>query len=302
MAISFALSEVVALAVESFCYGIYFALFGSSVKLLLNKRKTITGAGTLLALAGVFVVLITWHVVLDAVRMVNAFRNNEETQAGNLYYGNVASSLSLIKTSVYLAVTILFDGFILHRCFIIWERNLLVILLPFLIFLSDIGTGIASVQGLSGIATGDSVFLARQEKIAKSFFSSTVAVNGLCSLLIAYRVWLRQNPVRDSRKAFTLSREGAIIIESAAIYFVTLICLIATWTSESNAYNVFLDAASPIIGVAFTLIVIRMGNLAIDPTHISMQGMGDPIPEDTRSVAGSMTKEPLPQSEGHAAV
>jgi hypothetical protein len=42
------------------------------------------------------------------------------------------------------------------------------------------GTGIASVQGLSGLAEGDSVFIAKQEKIAKSFFSSTITVNGLC--------------------------------------------------------------------------------------------------------------------------
>jgi len=42
-----------------------------------------------------------------------------------------------------------------------------------------------------------------------------------------------------------------------------------------------------------------MGHLATEATHISMQGMGDPIPEDNRS---SIVKEPLPQSEGHAAV
>ena len=33
-----------------------------------------------------------------------------------------------------------------------------------------------------------------------------------------------------------------------------------------------------------------------------MQGMGQPIPEDNRSIAGSMVKEPLPQSEAHSAV
>ncbi|KAI9434118.1 hypothetical protein BJY52DRAFT_1422542, partial [Lactarius psammicola] len=181
MAISFSLSEVVALAVESFCYGIYFALFGSSVKVLFSKRKTISGAMPLLGLAGAFAVLITWHVITDAVRMVYAFKNSQVPIGGDLYFANVASALSLIKTSLYLVITILFDGFILHRCWIIWDRSLVVILLPFLIFLADIGTGIAAVEGLSGLTRGDSVFIAKQEKISKSFFSSTVAVNGLCS-------------------------------------------------------------------------------------------------------------------------
>jgi len=297
MAIDFALSEVVALAIESFCYGIYFALFGSSVKVLYHKRKTIAGAMPMLGLASAFAILISWHVITDAVRLVYAFKNSQTEIGGDLYYANVASSLSLVKTAVYLIITILFDGFILHRCWIIWDRNCYVVVLPFLIFLADIGTGIASIQGLSGLSKGDSVFIAKQEKIAKSFFSSTVAVNGLCSLLIAYRVWYRQTPVRDSRRSFSLSKEAAIIVESAGLYFVTLICLISTYTRSDNAFNVFLDMAAPVIGIAFTLIILRMGNLATDPTHISMQGMGDPIPDDHRSVTGSMVKESVPQSE-----
>jgi len=299
MAIDFALSELVALAVESFCYGIYFALFGGSVRLLYSKRKTIGNAMPLIGLASVFAILITWHIITDAVRLVNAFKHSQLPIGGDLYYANLASALSLIKTALYLVITILFDGFILHRCWIIWDRNCLVVVLPFLIFLADIGTGIASIQGLSGIAKGDSVFIAKQEKIAKSFFSSTVAVNGLCSLLIAYRVWVRQNPVRDSRKAFTLSKEAVIIVESAGIYFVTLICLISTYTRQSNAFNVFLDMASPIIGLSFSLIITRIGKLSTEATHISMQGMNDPIAEDNHSIAGSMAKASLPHSEAH---
>lgn len=80
MAIDFALSEVVALAIESFCFGesfplgvtppfplylqglagIYFALFGSSVKVLYHKRKTISGAMPMLGLACLFAGLISW--------------------------------------------------------------------------------------------------------------------------------------------------------------------------------------------------------------------------------------------------
>jgi len=234
--------------------------------------------------------------------LVNAFKSSQQEIGGDIYYSHLDSSLSLVKTALYLVITILFDGFILHRCWIIWDRNCYVTILPFLIFLADIGTGIASIQGLSGLAKGDSVFIAKQEKIAKSFFSSTVAVNGLCSLLIAYRVWARQNPIRNSRKAFSLAKEAAIVVESAGIYFVTLICLISTYTRENNSFNVFLDMASPVIGIAFTLIILRMGNLATEATHISMEGMGEPVPDENRSVAGSMVKEPLPQSEAHVGV
>jgi len=177
---------------------------------------------------------------------------------------------------------------------VVWDRNILVMLLPFIVWLADIGsytslevsmnecpliksgfagTGIASLQGLSGLTKGDSVFIQKQEKITKSFLSSTVAVNGLCTrsyllpfqhfscspriilpplaillartvVLIAYRLWTRQATMRDSRKAFGLTREAAIMAESGAIYSITLILIIATYASKSNSFNVFLDMVS----------------------------------------------------------
>lgn len=56
--------------------------------------------------------------------------------------------------------------------------------------------------------------------------------------------------MRDSRKAFGLTREARIMAESGAIYAVTVILIIATYTRDSNSFNVFLDMASPVIGVA----------------------------------------------------
>jgi len=302
MTISFSLSELVALSVESFFFGIYFTLFGSSIRVLLSKRKTITGTASLLALAGTLGVLITWHVLTDAVRLVYAFKRDTEPVGPDLYYANVSSALSLIKTSLYLITTILFDAFILHRCFVVWDRNFLVVLLPFLVFLADIGTGVAAVEGLAQLTKGDSVFIQKQEKITKSFLSSTVAVNGLCTLLIAYRLWTRQNTMRDARKAFSFTKEARIFAESGAIYSVTMILVIATYASDSNSFNVFLDMASPVIGVAFSLIVNRLIADATEATHISMQGMGAPIPEENRSIAGSVVKEAFPPSDAHAAV
>jgi len=159
-------------------------LFGSSIKVLLNKRKTISGTTPLLAVAGVLGILITWvsvshantllsgdgshrvifpppfprqHIITDGVRTVYAFKQDQVPLGSDLYYANVASALSLIKTSLYLVITIIFDAFIvsfriqyaircqpnsprqLHRCFVVWDRNLLVILLPFIVWLADIG-------------------------------------------------------------------------------------------------------------------------------------------------------------------
>jgi hypothetical protein len=63
-------------------------------------------------------------------------------------------------------------------------------------------------------------------------------------VLIAYRLWTRQGTIRDSRKAFGLTREARIMAESGAIYAITVILIIATYTTQSNSFNVFLDVVS----------------------------------------------------------
>jgi hypothetical protein len=65
-------------------------------------------------------------------------------------------------------------------------------------------------------------------------------------VLIAYRLWTRQGTLRDARRAFGLTREAAIMAESGALYSITAILIIATFTSKSNSFNVFLDMVSDI--------------------------------------------------------
>ena len=52
------------------------------------------------------------HVLTDGIRAVYAFKRDQVPLGSDLYYANVASSLSLIKTALYLVITIIFDAFI----------------------------------------------------------------------------------------------------------------------------------------------------------------------------------------------
>jgi hypothetical protein len=63
---------------------------------------------------------------------------------------------------------------------------------------------------------------------------------------------MRQDFLQESRKAFGLTREATIIAESGAVYSITLILLIATYASNSNSFNVFLDMVGSELGFTFT--------------------------------------------------
>ncbi|KAI0787091.1 hypothetical protein BC629DRAFT_1514830 [Irpex lacteus] len=276
MAISFSLAEVVGLATEAFMFGIFFILLIQSLILLYRRRKSLKSFLPVTSLAVLLAILITWHILIDAVRLVFAFKSSQIAEGADLFYANAASTLSVMKTAVYLVITVAFDAFMLYRCFIAWNYNIAVVILTTVVYLADIGTGIASTHGLASLKSADTVFVVQLGRITKSFFSTTLAVNGICTLLIAYRVWERQRFGRDARVAFNLTRDLIIIAESGMLYTTNLVVVVSLYAAQSNVFNVFLDMASPIIGVAFCLIVLRTTKAMEEgPTHISMKNMNE---------------------------
>ncbi|KAI0063029.1 hypothetical protein BV25DRAFT_496880 [Artomyces pyxidatus] len=256
--LTFSGSEIVALCLESAVYGLYTSLFVTCIQVLL-KRRTPSGINVRLILVSfILFALITWHVVIDAIRLVLAFTESQTTHGADLYYSDVKALLGTMKTSVYLVTTVVSDLFILYRCYVVWNAKWSVIILPALLYIADCGTGIAAVYTVTLIST-DVYFNDRQEQVTNSFFSCTLALNAVCTGLIAFRIWWTQRLNRDTKISSNLSHVTMILIESGSIYLVSLIFLVATYSAHSLVFNIFLDLISPIIGVVFSLIIVRVG-------------------------------------------
>jgi len=199
--------------------------------------------------------------------------------------------LSVMKTSVYLVETLASDLFILYRCYVVWNSNLLVIVLPVLLYIADAGTGIAAVYTLSQLTQKQSPeFSLEQERITNSFFSCTLAVNSVCTGLIAFRIWRTQRQTRDAKMGANLSHVSIIVIESGAIYLTVLACNVAAFVLKSNMFNIFLDMTSPIIGIVFTLIIVRVGRgVSSEDTRRTMQSISLSMPSKTSGANTSRT-------------
>ncbi|KAI0056487.1 hypothetical protein BV25DRAFT_1813905 [Artomyces pyxidatus] len=241
---TFSLSEIVALCLESILYGVYVVLFISCIKVLLKKRTDSGPNMRLLIVSCSLFVLITWHEVIDAVRLVFSFADSQTTLGADAYYDDATATLSVVKTAVYLVETIVSDLFILYRCYIVWNANWPVVILPILLYIADCGTGIAAVYTLTLIST-NALFNAKQEKITNSFFSCTLALNAICTGLIAFRIWWSQHQNRETKVSSNLNHVTIILVESGAIYLVTLILLVATYSAKAVVFNIFLDIVRP---------------------------------------------------------
>ncbi|KAF8261168.1 hypothetical protein EI94DRAFT_1833463 [Lactarius quietus] len=280
-ALSFSSSELLALCCESVLYGVYLVLFADCVKVLIKKRRRRAGGNLRLILISVTLfMLITWHEFLDCIRLYLAYKNSETNTGADKYYFNVTSTLSVMKTSVYLVETLASDLFILYRCYVVWNSNIFVIVLPVLLYFADMATGIAAVYTLSLIKpTSSAEFSLEQERITNSFFSCTLAVNSVCTGLIAFRIWRTQRQTRDAKMGANLTHVSVIVIESGAIYLSVLAANVAAFVLKSNMFNIFLDMTSPIIGIVFSLIIVRVGRgISTEDTRRTMQSISLSMP------------------------
>jgi hypothetical protein len=259
MPLTFASAELIALSLEAVLYGLYVSLFAGCVSVLYNKRRRRGGGNyRLILVSTTLFVLITWHLVLDVVRLYLAFHGSETNEGADLYYVNVTSTASIMKTAVYLLETIVSDLFILYRCYIVWNASIPIVILPVILYIADIATGIWSTYTLSRVGQ-NIVFNQKQERITNSFFACTLALNAVCTGLIAFRIWRTQKHTRDAKMGSNLVQVSIIVIESGAIYLSALTCLVATYATNSISFNIFLDMTSPIIGIVFSLIIVRIG-------------------------------------------
>ena len=159
------------------------------------------------------------HQIIDAIRLYFAYQGAQVQDSADLYYDNVTSMLSIMKTSVFLVETVVSDLFIVRLKSPLLAKRLAESGSPHLVIsvlyrleceLPDHGSsspsvpcrhryvprmgsqrrsthstrlpamGIAAVYTLSLIGT-NTVFNNEQQRISNSFFSCTLALNTVCT-------------------------------------------------------------------------------------------------------------------------
>jgi hypothetical protein len=147
---SFASAEIISLGLEGILYGkrityheshptrthigIYLMLFFACLTVIHSKRQEggMQDANyKLLATSAVLFVLITWvslqvsaqvlhsddtfkHMAIDIVRLYMAYQHPTTLEA-DIYYSNNPAVLSVMKTAVYLAMTLIWDAFMVSE-------------------------------------------------------------------------------------------------------------------------------------------------------------------------------------------
>ncbi|KAJ7598600.1 hypothetical protein C8J56DRAFT_169867 [Mycena floridula] len=246
--------KLVAIVLQCFLYGMYFSIFLNTTWTLLKKRPL---GKTMLAISLLIFIIATMHVVVNSVRIIRAFVVYADAPGGpGAFFNQLAETTEMLGSSLYVLQTLVGDAVVLYRCYLVWERNILVVALPFLLLLGSTATGIGILNAFEKVGKAE-IFASELSRWIISFFSMTFATNVICTALVAYRVWVI-NKTRMSFRVRKIRSALLLVVESGALYSATLMVLLILYTSESWFQYVIIDAVSPIVGIVFSLIIYRI--------------------------------------------
>ncbi|KAK0493877.1 hypothetical protein EDD18DRAFT_1464663 [Armillaria luteobubalina] len=247
-------SAYVAAYLSTFLYGAYVVVACHCSLVLYHRYKTKRPHKYLLGTHIALFLLIAWRCTTTIARTLNGIIHLElHGGAFSLYLSS--SAWSLVENTPWVLVTVVADAFLVYRTYIVWMQKCLIIAVPLFLFAADIATGIYFLVNLAGPTTTFHELI----HISTVFAAVTLAANIICTALISFRIW-------RVRRSIPVKRQGSdplhgvitLIVESAAVYTVVLIAQIITQGFESYTCFVLFDVQCPIIGIVFSMIIIRV--------------------------------------------
>ncbi|KAI0083620.1 hypothetical protein BDY19DRAFT_1060844 [Irpex rosettiformis] len=282
-------AELVGTFVEILLYGIYLVVFCKCLQVLRIKYLEGRPTTVMTCTAITIFALVTIHFIMDVLRATNAFTTHTDIPNYAIaYYTVVRRDLDIIKSAAYIAMTIISDGLIGYRTFVVWGRHLVLAGFLILLIIADISLGVYTVYLLADTHPGDDALAGRVTECVKYFYIVTLIHNLICTILISLKIWRVQHEVDRYSPAISALRNGGsskkgvrgslcrrrgwmpgdklilVIVESAAIYSLLLIIMIIMSVFASSAMLAMLNLVSPIIGIVFSMVIIRV---SIDRTH-----------------------------------
>ncbi|KAL7279004.1 hypothetical protein ACG7TL_006836 [Trametes sanguinea] len=262
MGLALDLSAVISTTLEGILYGFSVFMFGVTMYILkVNARRLDSGVNhKMVAMSCLLLVCSTAHMIIDIVRTCRGFVFERDTYPGGpvAFFAQPSESTFVAKNAVYTVQTVLGDGILIYRCYIVWQ-SWLIIAFPLVLWVWIGVVGILCVHSAAVVPQGaGTVFLTDVGRWITAFYSSTLATNFIVTILLGYKIWMTNRRIARMRQN-SLLPVVRVIADAGILYSVTLTAALACFVQKSNGQYLVLDIVTPIISITFYMVIIRVG-------------------------------------------
>lgn len=246
------------ISMQGIVYGFSTCMFVMTVWILTSQRNWRTNR-VMLATAFVLWALPTSRICMDIYLNITAFTQHYNDGPGNQgpeqWLSQSWMPILLANNAVYAASTLIGDAVVIYRCYVVWQRWWIVVI-PCLAWLGAVGAVSYVIDSFDKrkINGNDVIFL----------YIFTYIANLTATLALAYRIWTvdratTQHSLRSRSSTSSLRPVAAVIIESGAIYALTLTFALITALHALEVKYVINSFIPAIISITFNMIFMRIG-------------------------------------------
>ncbi|KAJ7615322.1 hypothetical protein FB45DRAFT_1107869 [Roridomyces roridus] len=265
------------MAVEMLFYGGYVVLFGFYANILYQKGGLRPQRFLHIATIILFV-LSTAHFALLLSSSAIYNHANIAVLAGlplDLRDKKIGGKITEAAIGIYVTSNVIADSIFIFRCYAIWGFRRSVVAFPILCTIAVAGVGYANViassfKGLGATSGGPNNFLSSltfgSENISSGFFIISILISLGTTLLLMFlsagRIWYlarSASGLLGPKMTGTYYTIGAMILESGAVYAAGVLLVVILCIFYSNTQLWTGAICAQLVGIAPTIIAVRVG-------------------------------------------
>lgn len=256
-------SNLIGLILSGVAYGILFTIFLQCAMVIGKVSKRPLGRTPwLMYYSVVMFVLATIAFALNTKFIQMTYIDYRNYPGGpNIFtFDFYNHPINLTSFVCYTLMTWLGDGLVLYRFMLIYNFKKRLLVFPCLVYLGMIAMSVCLVVSIN--APGGDFWTEASANFAVAFWSLSIGLNMGLTLLIAGRLLVMRNRVREALGAehsTAYTSTLSILIESAALYSICGLVFIILYARNSPVQNIVLPPLGQIQGIAPLLIIFRVG-------------------------------------------
>lgn len=254
-------ASVISTVLEGMLYGFSLLMFiGTSWALF--RRNVSRAANLRMATVACSLLLFsTAHMIIDIIRTDEGLVQQRSTFLGGpiAFFSDVAQWSFVYKNLLYTLQTLVGDGVVIYRCYVVWQ-SWYIIIIPCVMWCSVAVTGAGSVYSISQATVNkEDIFAPGTGPWITSFLAATLFTNLLSTSLLAYRIWSigrrMTNVALATGIVWPIVR---VILDAGILYSLSLLAALVCFIAQNHGHYVLLDMIMPIISITFYMVIIRI--------------------------------------------
>jgi len=178
------------------------------------------------------------------------------------YFANIPDPKQIAVTMLFDFQVIVADFILVYRLYHVWKPHWWICIIPTIAWLGVCISAGFFIAGMLRANDSTGLFQDLTHRWIVSSFSCTISNNLFCTCAIILRLWRSKRSVapRAGMNSY-IWRVLRVFVESASLLTVFMGLTFITFLAGNTIQYSFADATSPVIGISFLLIMLR---LAID--------------------------------------